>query len=331
MSTALPSSTDFTGSSVTEGGFKTAITAMRTFLADLLGTTGVVSDALTALGVYSKDDVQKGIANYATGAGTANAITASITSALTALTNGMRVRIRAVGANTVSNPSFTLTLGATSTGTKTIVKGSNKALALGDIDGSSHELDLEYNSTLDKWVLLNPALPVKLGKQTVWIPAGAMSPRADIPAVFADRQSVTNKIQMKVLDFDKDTNQAAHFTIAMPKGWDEGTVKYIPIWTADAGAGVCRWELSAVAMSDDDVIDAALGTAVAVEDTLTATGDVDFGAESAAVTIAGTPAAEDLVVFEIKRNAAHANDTLSATSRLIGVKLLINFDAGDDS
>lgn len=34
----LPPSTDFTGSSVTEGGFKTAITSMREFLADLLGT-----------------------------------------------------------------------------------------------------------------------------------------------------------------------------------------------------------------------------------------------------------------------------------------------------
>jgi len=36
--TALPPSTDFTGSSVTEGGFKTAISSMRTFIADFLGT-----------------------------------------------------------------------------------------------------------------------------------------------------------------------------------------------------------------------------------------------------------------------------------------------------
>lgn len=51
MPNALPPSTDFTGSSVTEGQFKTALTTMRAFLADLLGTTGVASDARTALGI----------------------------------------------------------------------------------------------------------------------------------------------------------------------------------------------------------------------------------------------------------------------------------------
>ena len=51
MPTALPAATDFTGASVTEGQFKTALTSQRTFLADLLGTTGVAADARTALGI----------------------------------------------------------------------------------------------------------------------------------------------------------------------------------------------------------------------------------------------------------------------------------------
>lgn len=53
MPNALPPSADFTGSGVTEGGFKTALTSMRAFLADLLGTTGVQADALTALGIVN--------------------------------------------------------------------------------------------------------------------------------------------------------------------------------------------------------------------------------------------------------------------------------------
>lgn len=46
----LPPSTDFTNSSVTEGGFKTAMTYMREYLASLLGADGVNSTALATLG-----------------------------------------------------------------------------------------------------------------------------------------------------------------------------------------------------------------------------------------------------------------------------------------
>lgn len=50
MPTSLPPSTDFTGSAVTEGGFKSAISAMRTYLAGLLGTDGATQTALATLG-----------------------------------------------------------------------------------------------------------------------------------------------------------------------------------------------------------------------------------------------------------------------------------------
>jgi hypothetical protein len=45
MATPLPPSTDFTGAAVTEGGAKTAYSSQRTFLADLLGTDGVILTA----------------------------------------------------------------------------------------------------------------------------------------------------------------------------------------------------------------------------------------------------------------------------------------------
>ena len=45
----LPASTDFTGSGITEAQFKTAMTNMRGFLADLLGTAGTQAAAQVAL------------------------------------------------------------------------------------------------------------------------------------------------------------------------------------------------------------------------------------------------------------------------------------------
>lgn len=48
---ALPAAADFTGSSITEAQFKTAITDMREYLAGLLGTTGTIPAAQAALDV----------------------------------------------------------------------------------------------------------------------------------------------------------------------------------------------------------------------------------------------------------------------------------------
>jgi hypothetical protein len=51
MPTPLPPALEFTGADVTEGDFKTAITNLRTYLDNLLDSTGVAADARAKLGV----------------------------------------------------------------------------------------------------------------------------------------------------------------------------------------------------------------------------------------------------------------------------------------
>lgn len=70
MPTTLPPSTDYTGAAVTQGGKKTFVAAMRTFLADLLGTTGAAADARTALGIKQILPITASVAS--------NALTATI-------------------------------------------------------------------------------------------------------------------------------------------------------------------------------------------------------------------------------------------------------------
>ncbi|MEY2656064.1 MAG: hypothetical protein RLZZ524_3092, partial [Pseudomonadota bacterium] len=58
--TALPPASDFTGASITEGQFKTAITSLRSFISELLGTSGTDKlAAQTALGVILCDSLDK--------------------------------------------------------------------------------------------------------------------------------------------------------------------------------------------------------------------------------------------------------------------------------
>lgn len=92
----------------------------------------------------------------ATAAGTVDALTATFTPAIAALPaapGALSVMVRAGGANLTTTPTFK----ADGTAAKTIVKGANGALAVGDIAGAGHWLHLDYDATLDKWVLQNPA------------------------------------------------------------------------------------------------------------------------------------------------------------------------------
>ena len=108
--------------------------------------------ATTALDAVTLSQVQGNTFNWAAAGGTADALTAAMTPTVTAYTNGARFRVRALLANTTTTP----TINIDSVGAKTIVKGAGSALIAGDIAGSGHELDLTYNSSLDKFLLGNP-------------------------------------------------------------------------------------------------------------------------------------------------------------------------------
>ena len=96
------------------------------------------------------------------------------------------------------------------------------------------------------------------------------------------------------------------------------------------------WALQGVAIGDDDALDAAFGTAVvagaaSTGDTGGTTDDLYSTPESAAITIAGTPAASDMVIFRLLRDVSDAADTLAVDARLHGITLFMTTAAGNDA
>lgn len=173
----------------------------------------------------------------------------------------------------------------------------------------------------------------KPGKQTIWVPSGAMVTRTTNGAASGSVETTTNKVMIKTLDFDASTAEYAQFRVAMPKSWNEGTVTAQFVWSHAATTtnfGVV-WGIHGVAFGDDDAQDAAFGTAQTVTDTGGTTNDEYISAETAAVTIAGTPAEGDVVVFEVYRDAASGSDTLAIDARLEGVRLYYTTNAGNDA
>ena len=110
--------------------------------------------------------------------------------------------------------------------------------------------------------------------------------------------------------------------VPMPEDYTGGTVYYKAYWKhPTATKYVVRWQLSGVAVGNNETLDVATGTAVAVDDTGGTADKLYISDLSGAVTIAGSPAAGELVHFLVSRAGAHANDTLDVTARLIGVTI----------
>lgn len=171
-----------------------------------------------------------------------------------------------------------------------------------------------------------------VGKQTIWIPAAAMTARTTNGAASGSSEMSTNKQMYKTLDFDTSTQEFAQFAIHMPKGWNESTVTFQPVWShasTTTNFGVV-WAVEGIALSDDDAGDAAFGTAQTSTDTGGTTNDIYIGPESSAITIAGTPAENDYVIFQVKRNVSDGSDTMAIDARLHGIKLLYTTNAATD-
>lgn len=129
--------------------------------------------------------------------------------------------------------------------------------------------------------------------------------------------------------FDTTTQEILWAKWFPRKRYDGGTITFVPIWTAESGSGTVEFELSGVAVSNDDPLDAAPGTAQASADTLLSAGDLHEGPTSSAITIAGTFADGDCVWLKLVRDVA--NDTLGVDAQLIGIKIFYTTDQGNDA
>jgi hypothetical protein len=223
-------------------------------------------------------------------------------------------------------------------GTGTLTTGVPDMLSRDTVLQSSNADALVNFGSGTKSVFCGPPagfLDATLGeKHTIWIPAAAMRPTVSNGCdAVVDVETTAGQPDMQVLDFDTTVDEHAQFQIAFPKSWNEGTVTFRAYWTVAAAVttGVA-WALQGVAVSDDDTIDVAYGTAVVVtDDALNAAEDLMVTDESTAVTIAGTPAAADQCFFRLFRDVSDANDDMTQDARLLGVQVFYTINARDDT
>lgn len=171
------------------------------------------------------------------------------------------------------------------------------------------------------------------GKRKIWVPARAMDPRVTNGPSVGVSEMATNKNNYTSLDFDTTTQEFAQFTVCFGNSWDKGTVTFQPVWShasTSTNFGVV-WALQAVALSDTDAMDVAFGTEQTSTDTGGTTNTRYIGPESSAITIAGSPANGDQILFQIKRNPSDGSDTMAIDARLNGLWIYFTDTGANDA
>lgn len=161
------------------------------------------------------------------------------------------------------------------------------------------------------------------GPQHFWIGAGAMAPRTTAGAAPGKREYATNDTIADYYAFDSASEEGVSFNCVMPDDWDRGTLKFKFVWDADTGASAndgVTWGVSVQAISNGDPMDSAFGASVDTDDLVIGVG-YKHDVTSAAVTVSGTPALGDLILFEFTRVVGDAHDDMAEDALLLGVQV----------
>jgi len=212
---------------------------------------------------------------------------------------------------------------------------ANASTGNGPILSATGETNVDINlNPKGTGVLKSATAAVKIaGTETMWVPAAAMYGATTNGADAQQVETTATRPDMKVLDFDAGTDEFAQFSVAFPKSWNEGTITYQVYWTpASTNTGNCIFGLQGVSCGDSDTIDIAYGTAINITDAGIGTvEDQQVSAVSSAVTIAGSPAVDQLTYFQLFRDADAGGDTFSADARVLGIKIFFTTDAANDA
>ena len=263
--------------------------------------------------------VSTGVSGLGTGVGTALAVNVGSAGAFVTFNGAL------------GTPSSGTLTNATGLPVAGITSSTSTALGVGSLE-LGHASDTTLARSAAGEIAVEGTLIKKVGKETVWIPAAAMTARTTNGAAAGTVEMTTNKNMFSTLDYDATTQEFAQFEIHFPKSWNLSTLTFQPVWShasTTTNFGVV-WELAAVARSDDDPGDVAFGTAQSSTDTGGTTNDIYIGPESSAITVAGTPAAGDTVQFQLARAPDNGSDTMAIDARLHGIRLFYTTNASTD-
>jgi len=154
---------------------------------------------------------------------------------------------------------------------------------------------------------------------TIYIDAGAMLSCTTSGAETGTNEYAADKAEFDFFAFDGATDERIQFKLVMPENWDRSTIKAKFYWSDDGNGDATEtvaWAIKAAGLADSDPLaTTAFGTAVvATADTWLAANDMHITAATGAITVGGTPALGEMIMFEVYRDVSA--ETMDDDARL---------------
>ena len=316
--TATSNQTTFTTGGYTVNFVSVYLNGVHLARADYTATNG--SDVVLAVGAAADDTVE--IVSFATFEVSAQTFTGDVTAS-----GGTFLPTGDTAAGDDAAVGYAAADGLVLTGQGT----TNDVTIKNDADADVIEIPTGTTNVAVVGSITSGGAAVKVaGKETIWIPASAMQPTTSNGcSALTTVETTSGRPDLVVLDFDKDSDEFAQFSVAFPKSWNAGTVTFQVFWAGIAATTDVDWMVDAVAISNNTTIDVAYGTAVVVTDNAQgAVEELNVSAESGALTIAGSPGDDELCFFRIGRDVS--GDAMAGDARLVGIKLFFTTDLAND-
>ena len=272
--------------------------------ANIVGASGV-----TTITAASGTDVKVKLAGTAAG------------DTFEVIDSAAQIQLKVQGDGVVNVPALTASRALVTDASNNLSAATTTSTEIGYVNGLTSAVQTQLNTKL------------QTGLHTIWVPASAMYPNTTAGCSILTQVELTNGPEIKVLDFDDGATESAQFTVAFPKSWNEGVVKFKAYWcSAATDTDGVSWGLQACGMNDNETINLAFGSAAVVDDANQgAANELLVSPLSGEITINGTPAAEDLTFFQISRVHDDSNDTAAEDARLLGIKLYYTLDGVNDA
>ena len=154
----------------------------------------------------------------------------------------------------------------------------------------------------------------------------------DIQTAINKSNNFTSSLQLFSTEHKNLSSEQSVEVFPISQSWNEGTVSFKAYFTGNStNTGTVAFKLAGVGLADGELTNIAFGTAVQAEAKAHSgvAYNLNITRESGAITIAGTPVAEEYVFFEISRDVSE--DNFSADALLLGIKLFFTTNAGNDA
>lgn len=151
---------------------------------------------------------------------------------------------------------------------------------------------------------------------------GGTVPTTSGCAAAAQEELSTNKHNIISCAFDSSTPEHLHWSYPLPSDYNGGTITYQVYWYCnDASSNSAVFGLAGSSLGDSDAMDRVYGTAIEVTDANNANADLNISAVSGAVSIANSPVAGDMVLWDFYRDPSDGSDDLAVDALFWWVKI----------